>query len=260
MTRTAWFDPPLPRILAHRGFARRAPENSLTAFQDALDAGATHLETDVRITADGVAVLVHDPDLGADLDPDLGPAPGPASGSADRRERVADLRLAALRQRLPQLPTLAEALHALPQARFNIDVKAREAVGPVIFDIREAAAADRVLVTSFAARRSTPVVRALSPVAASPSAAPVAVGVLAAAGGIGPMLRLALRRFDALQVPERVLGVRLDSPALLARVHAAGAEVHVWVVNDPERMRVLVAAGADGIVTDRPDLAAEALG
>lgn len=244
MTRTAWFDPPVPRILAHRGFARRSPENSLTAFQDGLDAGATYLETDVRATGDGVAVLMHDADL----------------GSAERRERVAELTLDALRSRLPHLLTLAEALRALPQARFNIDVKAQGSVGPVIRDIRAAAAADRVLLTSFARRRSHPVVRALEPIATSTSAVPAAAGVLAAGCGSGPLLRLALHGVDAVQVPERIVGMRLDSPALLTRVHAAGAEVHVWVVNDPERMRALVAAGVDGIVTDRPDLAAEVLG
>ncbi|WP_375400537.1 glycerophosphodiester phosphodiesterase family protein [uncultured Amnibacterium sp.] len=214
----------------------------MIAFQDALDSGATHLETDVRATADGVAVLMHD----AEFDPD--------------HDRVADLTLAALRNRLPHLLTLAEALRALPQARFNIDVKAQAAVTPVVSDIRASAAADRVLVTSFARRRSHPVVRALEPVATSPSAAPAALGVLAAAGGVGPLLRLALHGVDALQVPERILGVRLDSPGLLTRVHAAGAEVHVWVVNDAARMRALVAAGVDGIVTDRPDLAAEVVG
>lgn len=243
MTRTGWFDPPLPRILAHRGFARRAPENSLVAFEDALQAGATHLETDVRATADGVAVLVHDADTGSD----------------ERREHVADLTAAALRQRLPQVLTLTEALHALPQARFNIDVKARAAVAPVTEAVRAASATDRVLITSFARRRSRPVVRALQPVGSSPSAMPVAVSALAGAARLDTVLRLALRRFDALQVPDRVLGVRFDSPALLSRVHATGTEVHVWVVNDPDRMVALVDAGADGIVTDRPDLAAAAL-
>lgn len=243
MTRTAWFDGPTPRILAHRGFTRRAPDSSLTAFQDALEAGATHLETDVRATADGVAVLVHDARI----------------GPAEHAERIADLTAAQVRDRLPEALTLADALRALPQARFNLDVKAQSAVLPVVRDLRAAAAADRVLVTSFARRRARPVVRALGAVATSPSAAPVAVGVLAAALRLDALLRPVVRGFDALQVPERVLGVRLDSPAVVARLHAAAAEVHVWVVDDPARMRALVAAGVDGVVTDRTDLAAAAL-
>src|SRR4051794_28174912 len=64
--RTGWFEGPLPRILAHRGFAREAPENSLEAFRAALGAGAPHLETDVRATSDGVPVLVHAPRTAAD--------------------------------------------------------------------------------------------------------------------------------------------------------------------------------------------------
>ncbi|MFF1875802.1 glycerophosphodiester phosphodiesterase, partial [Kitasatospora herbaricolor] len=54
---------PLPRIIAHRGLALEAPENTLLAFLRALSAGATHLETDVHASADGVAVISHDPDL-----------------------------------------------------------------------------------------------------------------------------------------------------------------------------------------------------
>ena len=58
-----YFDGPTPRVIAHRGLTIAAPENTLRAFRAALDAGATHLETDVHATVDGVAVLLHDADL-----------------------------------------------------------------------------------------------------------------------------------------------------------------------------------------------------
>jgi len=58
-----FFSPPLPRIFAHRGLAIGAPENTLLAFLKAMSAGATHIETDVHATLDGVAVISHDPDL-----------------------------------------------------------------------------------------------------------------------------------------------------------------------------------------------------
>ena len=53
-----------PRVIAHRGLALDAPENTLLAFLRALSAGATHLETDIHVSADDVAVIAHDPGLG----------------------------------------------------------------------------------------------------------------------------------------------------------------------------------------------------
>ncbi len=52
-----------PDVLAHRGYALRYPENSLPALEAAVLAGARHVEFDVQATADGVPVLLHDPDL-----------------------------------------------------------------------------------------------------------------------------------------------------------------------------------------------------
>ena len=241
MTRTAWFDGPLPRILAHRGLALDAPENGLDAFAAALAAGATHLETDVRATADGVPVLVHDPRLRDD---------GPA---------VAALPLAELRRLRPGTATLDEALEAHPAARFNIDLKAASAVAPAVRAIRRLGAADRVLVTSFSTRRRGPAVRALGPVATSASASQVVAAVLGVRLRSTRLVRAALHAVDAVQLPERIAGLETGSPAVLARFHDAGVEVHVWTVNDPARMRALVAAGVDGIVTDRTDLAVRAL-
>ena len=240
MSRTGWFDGPLPRILAHRGLALDAPQNSVDAFRAALTAGATHLETDVRATADGAAVLVHDPEL--------------TDGRA-----VADLPLAALREALPRVATLAEALAALPDARFNIDLKHADAVAPTAAAVAGAAAASRVLLTSFSRRRRRAVLR-LVPTAATSASADGVAGVVAGLRLRAPGLtRSALRGVDALQIPERAAGTDLAAPWSIAAMHRAGVEVHFWVVNDPIRMRELVARGADGVVTDRPDLARDAL-
>ncbi|MEJ1230664.1 MAG: glycerophosphodiester phosphodiesterase family protein [Galbitalea sp.] len=81
--RSRWFEPALPRLLAHRGLALDAPENTLLAFVKALAAGATYLETDVHASKDGVAVLSHDPSL---------------VRTAGHRARVNELTLAQLRQ------------------------------------------------------------------------------------------------------------------------------------------------------------------
>src|SRR5690606_4442549 len=67
--------------------------------------------------------------------------------------------------------------------------------------------------------------------------------------------RLATRRLDptvcALQVPERHGRLQVLSPRLLARAHRAGLQVHVWTVDEPAAIERLVAAGGDGLMTDR---------
>jgi glycerophosphoryl diester phosphodiesterase len=240
VSRTGWFDGPVPRILAHRGLALDVPQNSIDAFRAAVAAGATHLETDVRASADGAAVLVHDPAL-----PD---------GRA-----VADLPLAELRAALPHLATLAEALAALPDARFNLDVKHQDAVVPTGAAIAATAGSQRVLLTSFSRRRRRAVLR-LVPTAATSASSDGVAGVIAGLRLRTPALtRAALHGVQAVQIPERALRTDLAAPWSIAAMHAAGAEVHFWVVNDPVRMRELVARGADGIVTDRADLARDAL-
>ena len=240
MSRTGWFDELVPRILAHRGLALEAPENTVAAFEAAMAAGATHLETDVRATSDGVAVLHHDPSL------------------ADGRD-IAAMSLAELREALPHVATLGEAFAALPEARFNIDVKHAAAVAPTAAAVSVGAAAQRVLLTSFSGRRRRGVLRMVPTAATSASAGGIA-GLVAGLRLRTPAItRAALRDVQAVQIPEHALRTDLAAPWSIAEMHAAGVEVHFWVVNDPARMRELVARGADGIVTDRADLARDAL-
>lgn len=235
-----WFDGPLPRILAHRGLAIAAPENSLAAFGAALDAGATHLETDVRATSDGVAVLVHDARL------------------TDGRP-VAETTWDALRAALPEVCTLGEALTVHPDARFNIDVKHEAAVAPAAAAIRAAHADQRVLLTSFSRGRRKAVLR-LVPTAPTSASSNGVLGVIAGLRLRSPgLVSASLHGVQAVQIPEAALRTELATPWAIQAMHRAGVEVHFWVVNDPARMSELVARGADGIVTDRADLAAERL-
>lgn len=242
--RPVYFDPAPPRVLAHRGLALRAPENTLAAFRAALEAGATHLETDAHASADGHAVLWHDPDLGR------------FDGSS---ARIAELSLEQLRRRRVDghaIPTLAEALEAFPGARFNIDLKSAGAVPAVAAALEDAAAGDRVLVASFSERNLAAFRRRLPRVAVSASRWRVLRALLAVELGCEAMLARALRGVAALQIPERAAGITLVAPGRLAAFKRHVREVHVWTVNEPERMRRLLAAGVDGLVTDRADLAA----
>ncbi|GMA27482.1 glycerophosphodiester phosphodiesterase family protein [Arenivirga flava] len=245
-----YFDSPAPRLLAHRGLAREAPENTLAAFVAALSVGADYLETDARASSDGVAVLHHDAELRL---PER-------HGRAAREVVIADTPALAL-ERLDLgggsgVPSLASALDGLPEARFNIDVKSADAIGPVVEAVRRAKARDRVLLTSFDAGRRRRAAAALPGVATSAAAPRVLLAAVGAGLGLQPLVQLAARGIDALQVPERQGPLTIVDRRRIAAYHRAGLEVHVWTVNAPAEMERLLDLGVDGIVTDRADLAA----
>src|SRR6478609_5872988 len=111
-----YLDWPGPLPFAHRGGASDAPENTLPAFQDALDLGYRYLETDVRCTADGVVVAFHDDNL---------------MRTCNRPGKISELPWSEVRTAMVDgkapIPSLEELLGALPGARVNIDCKADNA-------------------------------------------------------------------------------------------------------------------------------------
>ncbi|NUT58185.1 MAG: glycerophosphodiester phosphodiesterase, partial [Agromyces sp.] len=127
MSRVAstYLDPPAPRVLAHRGLALDAPENTMLAFSKAVEIGAEYVETDVHVSHDGVAVISHDPNLRRVAGHDL---------------RVCDLTMDELRRidlgHGQAYCTLEEALDAFPQTRFNIDIKVEGALAPTVAALR----------------------------------------------------------------------------------------------------------------------------
>lgn len=241
-----YFTPAPPRVLAHRGLALEAPENTLLAFAHAVALGVQHIETDVHVSADGVAIIAHDPDL---------------SRVAGRRTRVDALTVADLAGvelgAGQHPPTLAEALDAFPETRFNIDLKVAGAVAPAVAAVRDARAEHRVLLTSFSERRRRAALRLLPGVATSASGPRFAAALLSATAGATPLVRASLRGLHAVQISVRAIGLDTVSPARLRAYRQAGVEVHVWTINDEPEMRRLLALGVDGLVTDRADLAME---
>ncbi len=247
-----------PMVLAHRGGADLAPENTLVAFQKAADLGVDALELDVRTTADGGVVVIHDATVDRTTD---------ATGA------VHDFSLAELRQldagyrftpdngqTFPYrgqgigIPTLEEVLTRFPALRVNIEIKqtdpAMEAAVKEVID--RTAAHDRVLVASeFDDVLSR--FRALAPgVATSAGAGEVRTFYLAQLLGVSAVYRPLA---DAFQVPEYSGNTHVVTPGFVDAAHYHGVKVHVWTVNDAETMRRLLDIGVDGIITDRPDVA-----
>ncbi len=219
------------------------------AFHEAAKLGFRYIETDVRATRDGVAVILHDRSL---------PSASGVSGAIDQiswpQARTADLGAG------EAIPTLEELFVALPDIRVNIDIKAASAVEPTVDVIERLNAHDRVLVTSFSDRRRRRALRLLSKRVAS-SAGTAAFPALLAAKT--PATRAfawwILHDSDCLQLPPRIGRLTVITPRLIRAVHAAGRQVHAWTVDDSVQMRALLDIGVDGIITDRADLLRDVL-
>ena len=241
-----------PRVLAHRGltidaFGSPIDENTIPAFARAMEVGATHIESDIQVTADGVAVLFHDDDLAR-----VAGIPSKISEVS-----IADLRSISL-DHGGCIPTLQEALDSLPNARFNLDFKVAAAVSAGSKVIQESRAIDRVLVASFSDARRLGA-QALLPgaVASAGSGTLLACRLLSAMGARNPAW--ALRGAAAIQVPVSSGPILFASKKFIGKLASTGIETHFWTINNPDEMKRLVALGAAGVVTDRADLAVAAL-
>ena len=239
-----------PRIFAHRGLTFQgntqvADENTLTAFELALEAGADYLESDIQVTKDGVPVLFHDEDL---------------KRLFGKKTLISDLTLSEVKTvRLPlqgQIPTLSEALSKFPDAKFNLDIKTSSGEQVGITTILESGAAERVLVSSFSeGSRKRALANSPTPLASSAGSSKILSIYLAArAKWTNPLLKQ-LERIDALQIPTKRYGFDFTHPRFLEQVLGSGVEIHYWTINQPREMLELFKLGAHGIVTDRTDLA-----
>ncbi|MBM3687726.1 MAG: glycerophosphodiester phosphodiesterase [Actinobacteria bacterium] len=230
------------RAYAHRGGAREAPENSLMAFRHASTLGFTHLETDIRPTRDGVAVLHHDSDLDRTTD-------GHGHVRDHTWQHVRGVRLSDGSSPL----RLEELLEECPDAHVNVDVKEDGSVPALAEAIRRSGAGARVCVTSFSARRLARARRVL-PAGVESSAHPWEVLALRTLPRGS-----ALPRVQRVQVPQRALGVTFAEPRFVERAHGHGLAVDVWTVDDPADMERLLDLGVDGIMTDSPSVLREVL-
>ena len=242
----AFLDHSPPIAFAHRGGALERVENTLSAFSHAAELGYRFIETDVRATADGVGLLLHDP-----APPELEGLDGQGEGlpwSRVQHARVGD----------EPVPRLEDVLTTFADVRFNLDLKTDEAVGPLIDALRRTGAAGRVCVGSFSDRRLAQVRAVFGPALAT-SMGPRDVRKLRAAASRLLPRRAVASRAVAAQVPETYGRVRIVDAAFVNTAHALGLQVHVWTVNDAAAMTRLLDLGVDGLMTDRPSVLRDTL-
>ena len=236
-----FLDWPGPLAFAHQGaHSPDGPgENTMAAFEAAVAQGYRYLETDAHATADGVLVAFHDDRL--DRLTDRAGAIGDLT--------YADVRTARVRAH-DEIPLLEDLLTAWPDVRVNIDPKHDAAVGPLIELIERTGTVDRVCIGAFSDRRLTRVRAALGPRLCT-SMGPRQVGrLVAAARG------LPAGSFSAacVQVPVKRGPLPLVTERFVATAHERGLHVHVWTVNEADKMHRLLDLGVDGIMTDRADV------
>jgi glycerophosphoryl diester phosphodiesterase len=230
--------PATVHVTAHRGHSRSAPENTLSAIRKAIDSGADYTEVDVRQTADGVIVLLHDRDLKR------------VAGVSRRLDEMTYDEVRGLDVGSwfdpvfsgERVPTLAEAIELCRgRIKMNIELKFfgpdRRLARTVAALVRELDFEPECLVTSFDydalrdASRHNPRLRT------------------------GLIVAHALGDLSLLEVD--ALSVRADSLSddMLRAARRLGREVHVWTVNDARQMTRMMKRGVDNIITSDPDLA-----
>ena len=227
-------------IIGHRGASGHAPENTLAAFKKAVSLGATFIETDLQLSRDARFVAIHDETL---------------DRTTNGQGKVHDQTLVALR-RLDagswfgseytgeRIPTLEEILEFSKKndVVFYLELKPSGSWGgehALIGALRESGEVARVMVISF-----------------DP-------GILASLRKIEPTLmtgvlydgKLPDPQKSATEVGARQIVVRGDlvTPAMIEQARKRDLQVVCWTVNHPAHIRMLVAAGVDGIMSDYPD-------
>ena len=271
-------------VIAHRGASAYAPENTIAAFELAVEQGAPWYELDCHLAGDGGVIVTHD----ADLDRVTGTA------GLVREKSIAELQaLDAGAWFAPEfagerMPTLAEAL-AMAKGRIGVYVEIKnadddgallealiaEADGAV--DLCDGLAARFMEMVEASGTRNLALTRAaIAEIRAQDMEEQVVVQSFSAVVCLvarveAPELRVEYLGSDSKDHPERwprflsfgrLIGVHgfnihheSATPERIADFHARGETVAVWTVNEPALMRRYADWGVDGLITDRPDVA-----
>jgi glycerophosphoryl diester phosphodiesterase len=222
-------------ITAHRGSKVRAPENTLSALQQAIVEGADYAEIDVQHTADGAVVLLHDADL-------------MRVASVNRRlqdmsyEELKDIDVGswfAPEFSNERVPTLQEAIDvARGRIKLNIELKftwpdpaLAEKVGEII---QHNGFASDCVVSSMNFQALTEIKRTFQELKT------------------GFIVMQAVGNLSRMEADFLSISAARASQSLVRELHSRGRQVHVWTVNDLSNALSMIEMGVDNIITDEP--------
>ena len=262
-----FFENDRPLVIAHQGGEHLAPSNTIVAFQQAVDMGVDVLETDIHISKDGHLVAIHDPTV---------------DRTTDGKGRVADMTLDELQQldaghyfvdlegnrsfqgQGVYIPTVEELFQQFGHIRWEIEIKddnpperMKEIAEKLWLLIEKYKMEDKVLIASFDQK----IIDTFNSFAKNR---------VALAGGRQEITKFVILhklmarnayfpKVDAFQIPRKNSGIDLTSKRLIRDANRNGVHLHYWTINEKEEMRRLLENGANGIITDRPDLLLELL-
>ncbi len=246
-----------PIAMAHRGSRVLWPENTMVAFQGAVDLGFRYLETDLHASADGVLVCFHDDTLQRTTD---------ATGRLEHRTFAELRRIDAgfrhdplggfpFRARGVGIPSLEEVVLAFPDVQLTLDLKQSGIESLLAEFIDRFKLHDRVIVGSFKDRRIARF-RRLAGSSVASSSGPWETRAIWAASRAGRSLNI---RADAMQVPVSYGRTTVVDARFVRAAHEVGKQVHVWTINEPDEMNRLLDMGVDALISDRPDVLKQVL-
>ncbi|MBY0148503.1 glycerophosphodiester phosphodiesterase [Neobacillus niacini] len=258
----SFFDYNRPLVIAHQGGELLAPSNTMTAFTKAAEMGVDVLETDIHITKDGYLVTIHDPSL---------------DRTTNGKGNVADLTLAEIqaldagyhfkdlegnysyRGKGVYIPSVEELFQTFKDIKIEIEIKDDnpperiEEIASKLWNlIEEYQMEKKILIASF----DQDILNTFEKYAKGRTA--TSAGRQEVKNFVVThkfLLRnLYVPEVDAFQIPVEDSGFDLTDQRLIDGAHRLGMDIHYWTIDDPETMEKLIEAGADGILTNRPDL------
>jgi glycerophosphoryl diester phosphodiesterase len=243
MTVPPYLDTTGPIALAHRGASKDQPENTMAAFESAVDLGYRYLETDVHVTRDGMLIAFHDDRL---------------DRVTHHKGLISDLDWSEIKQARVDgqepIPLLEDLFDRWPQVRINLDPKSDAAVAPLIKIIKDRKLVERVCIGSFSGDRLKIFRESFGREICT---------------SMGPMdvfrLRMTSLPFPApfqqqsfaaqcVQVPLTRWGLPIIDKLFVSTAHKLGLRVHVWTINDETEMIRLLDLGVDGLISDEAKL------
>jgi glycerophosphoryl diester phosphodiesterase len=223
--------------LSHRGNSKKFIENSFEAFSSVIQMGFKYIETDLRMTLDREVIAFHDEDLKRLFNLDL---------------QVRDLTFNEIanlfKENKCKLLTLEGALKNFPETNFNIDLKTKEVIENSIEVIADLNAFERVCFASFHSSHTKKVLQ-------QNLNAIVSMGMKDVA--LFKFFKLYNKKIKVIQIPIKWNGFKILTNNLIQEAHKKNLLVHVWTINDRKIMNNLIDIGANGIVTDEPELLME---
>lgn len=262
MTDHAFFESDEVLVMAHRGGMALRPENTMAAFEHAVEIGVDVLEIDVYATSDDVIVTIHDSTVdrttdgeGAVLDFTFEELQALDAGHNFEDENGEF----PYRGQGVTIPALEEIFQAFPDMLMNIEIKQRE---PSIVEdfcdlLNEYDMGDNVLIASFHEETIVEFRETCPGIPTSSVESEIQRFVLANALGNTDNYEPVS---SAFQVPEFFGDLHVVTEEFVTGAQSLGIDVHVWTVNEEEQMQRMIDLGVDGIITDYPNVLLELLG